>query len=730
MITRPRQSDRARKTRALAGIAAFCALFAAAYARGMRAVSAAKTTAPAAPLATISRASAAANARGNHAVATAHPTAPAARLATISRASAAAKDRGATSPTPRAQTGTPPNVVVLGIDGMDPRLLEGFVARGLMPHFARLMQEGNYRHLGTSTPPQSPVAWSNFITGMDPGGHGIFDFIHRNPKTYAPLFSAALVTEPTKTVTIGSLVIPLSHGKTTLLRKGTAFWQVLGAHDIARTVFRIPANFPPAPGGGRTLSGMGTPDLLGTYGTFGYYTDDNLYDGIHITGGALYPIAVRDGHVEAALVGPPNSLRKGRPTLHARFTVDIDTKNNIALFTVDGRQAIVRAGQWSPWLPVRFPLLGRLKSLSGIVRFYVRSLSPHVNIYATPININPAHPALPISTPKNYASELYRRIGYYYTQGMPEDTKALEYGMLDDAEFVAQTDIVLDERWKMLRSVLDDYRGGFLFFYVSTIDQSCHVLWRNMDPKHPAHTPSLKFADRIERLYVQMDSMLALVQSRIPDNATLIVMSDHGFAPYYYKVNLNTWLYRNGYLALLDPGEMGQHAALTNVFWRRTRAYGLGINGLYINQLGREGRGTVEAGAASRALVREIREKLLAWIDPATGQHVVTAAFVSDSTYHGPEAHHGPDIVVGYNRGYRCSDESALGTLTQRIITPNLGKWSGDHCMDPHRVPGILLSNRAIAAKRPRLRDLTVTILRLYGIAPPAVMRGHDVFAR
>jgi predicted AlkP superfamily phosphohydrolase/phosphomutase len=618
-----------------------------------------------------------------------------------------------------------PTVVVLGIDGMDPILLQNFIDRGVMPNFKKMADEGWFVPLGTSIPPQSPVAWSNFITGMDPGGHGIFDFIHRDPNTYLPVFSAAEITEPEKTLTIGKWIIPMSKGQTLLLRKGVAFWQVLDEHDIPYIIFRVPANFPPAESDQRTLSGMGTPDVLGTYGIYSWYTDDAEWKDADLSGGEVYMVDTQDNVVHANLVGPVNSLHKDRPEMKVPFTVVLDRENAAAKFTVGGDEFILQPGEWSHWVRVRFPVLGWLKGVHGIVRFHLRSISPQLQIYATPINLDPTAPALPISTPSGYAADVAHHIGMYYTQGMPEDTQALASGALTDAEFVDQTENVMTERWRMLETVLDEFKQGFLFFYVSTIDQSCHALWRNVDPKHPAHTDKLKFADRFEQLYAEMDHMLEVVEQRIPDDAILIVMSDHGFAPYYKKFNLNSWLYQNGYLELIRPEEIGQHVLLSNVFWRRTKAYGAGINGLYVNLLGREGKGIVREGTQYEQLLDEISQKLLAYRDPEDGKQVITTVYKTSEVYHGDQAKNAPDLVVGYNRGYRGSDESALGTLTDSVLTPNLGTWTGDHCMDHHLVPGILLCNRRVILDDPDLKDMPTTILNFYGIEPLPQMRGR-----
>jgi predicted AlkP superfamily phosphohydrolase/phosphomutase len=221
-----------------------------------------------------------------------------------------------------------------------------------------------------------------------------------------------------------------------------------------------------------------------------------------------------------------------------------------------------------------------------------------------------------------------------------------------------------------------------------------------------------------------MDRVLGTIRARIPRNATLIVMSDHGFAPYYQKVHLNTWLYRNGYLALVRPDEPGS-PLFGNVFWRRTRAYAAGLNGLYLNVAGREARGIVTRGAEYDALVAEIEAKLLEFRDPENGERVVTTVYRARDVYHGSEVDAAPDLIVGYNRGYRSSDDSALGTVTSELLTPNLGKWTGDHCMDHHLVPGILVSSRPLRVGDPRLIDLPVTILALFGVGAPAAMTGR-----
>jgi predicted AlkP superfamily phosphohydrolase/phosphomutase len=619
-----------------------------------------------------------------------------------------------------------PDVVVLGIDGMDPDLLQKFVAEGRLPNFERLMKEGTFSKLGTSIPPQSPVAWSNFSTGMDPGGHGIFDFIHRDPKTYQPVFSAADVIEPGRTLNVGDWVLPLSKGGARQLRTGETFWQILDKEGVPCTLIRVPANYPPVPTKARTLAGMGTPDLIGSYGTFTLYTNAEMWQGARASGGRIVRVDAVNHRACATLNGPPNSLKKSQPDLTREFCVDIDEEHDSARITVGKEVRLLHAGEWSDWVRFDFDLIPPFKKLPAMCRFYLRAVNPSLELYVSPLNIDPEHPALTLSTPSGYAAQLARRVGPYYTLGIAEDTKALEAGVFSDAEFVTQTDTLLAERERMLDAVLDDYHGGFLFFYISTVDQSCHALWRNSDAAHPAHAEAdAAFADRFQVLYADMDAMLGKVRARVGENATIIVMSDHGFAPYYKKVHLNTWLYQNGFLALVRPDEIGQHPLFDNVFWRKTRAYAAGLNGLYVNLIGREARGVVTTGKEYDALIDDLSAKLLAFRDPENGEQVITEVVRARDAFHGSQAAHAPDLIVGYNRGYRSSDDSALGTVTAELLTPNLGKWTGDHCMDHRLVPGILVTNRKLTQPEPDLLDLPVTILSLYGVKAPAQMSGR-----
>ncbi len=599
-----------------------------------------------------------------------------------------------------------------------------------MPNFAKLEAQGGFRQLTTSIPPQSPVAWSNLITGMNAGGHGIFDFIHRDPKTLGLYFSASRVEGPKHAIHLGSWAIPLGGGSAEQLRKGVAFWQLLDQHGIPNTIFRIPSNFPPVTARGKTLSGMGTPDLRGTYGTFSFYTDEPAAVAGPVEGGQIIPVQVENSRVTANLIGPDNSFRKGSPAAVEPFSVAVDPLEPVAKVTVQGHEFVLREGEWSDWIRIDFRLIPFFVNVKGMCRFYFKQGHPRFQLYVSPINIDPADPALPISTPSSYSRFLTDEAGEFHTQGIAEDTKSLSDGVLDDDEYLQQARTVLAEHRRIFDAEFPKFNRGVFFFYFSSLDLNSHMFWRLMDPKHPEYDAALaaQNGSAIEEFYQQMDQVLGEVLPRLDDHTTLLVLSDHGFAPYYRSFNLNTWLLDNGYIKLKNDASRNSSEPLANVDWTQTRAYGLGLNGLYINLRGRESNGIVERGTAADSLIAEIRAKLLAVQDPKAKQQVITRVDVATEAYQGPYAKEGPDLVVGYNRGYRAGWQTILGAFPSEEIEDNTNPWSGDHCIDYTLVPGVLLSNRKIAAETPALTDIAPTILAEFGIPKAKGMIGQSVF--
>lgn len=624
-------------------------------------------------------------------------------------------------------------VLVLGLDGLDPDLLAEYRAAGVMPTVDRLLAAGwDLRDLGTTMPPQSPVAWSTFITGLNPGGHGIYDFIHRDPAGPVPYLSGSEVRPPTDFWSMGEFRMP--RGETTVInrRDGVAFWTLLDARGVDATIFKVPANFPPVECEARTLAGMGTPDLQNTYGIFSYITDDPLVSR-DIDGGQVIPVSLRDGRCEAAISGPVNLYRDDEPRTELPLAITVDEAAARVTIDVAGDTITLAPGEWSDWVTLDFPLVPMVKRARGICRFHLMEVTPALRLYVTPVQIDPRRPELPISTPDDYARELAERVGLFYTQGLPEDTKALDEGVMTDADYVSQSETIFAERLAQLHYELDRFRRldeGFLFFYFNSPDQSCHMFWRSMDEQSPTHAAAdPAHRHRVRDLYAALDGAIAEVVDACGDDTTILVMSDHGFAPFHRNVHLNAWLLERGYLALKPGVEVDAVEFLAGVDWRRTRAYALGINGLYLNLRGREARGIVRPEQADR-LLTEIAIGLEATIDPGVGELAIKRAYRAREIYTGDHLADAPDLVIGYHRGWRGSNASALGAVGEIVFDDNTNKWSGDHCIAHDEVPGVILSNRPLTVGDPDLRDLAPTVLGLFGIEPPAAMEGRFLLAR
>ncbi len=619
-------------------------------------------------------------------------------------------------------------VIILGFDGLDYGYTKKLMEEGKLPNFSRAARAGSFGPLETSIPPQSPVAWSNFITGMDSGGHGIFDFLHRDPETLVPVFSMGKVAAGGTTLEIGKYQFPLSGGSFELLRRGRAFWEVLENHGIETTVIRMPANYPPSGTATRELSGMGTPDLRGDYGVFSFYTSKLFaFAGENIAGGAVYEVDIYDGVVEAKLYGPNNPFLIETERLASDFTVYLDPVDPVAKIVAGSEEVLLREGEWSGWVPVEFSMIPT-QTLGGMVRFYLRSVRPDFELYASPVQIDPMAPAFPISTPEDYATELAKTLGRFYVQGMPEDTKVHESGVMTTEEFLTQAHIAGKEFADQFPYVLDRFEDGLLFFYLGNVDQISHVMWKVLDPEHPAYDPEVdpKYAGLIEELYVGLDAVVGQALERLSAGDTLVVMSDHGFASWRRAFHLNAWLKQKGYLVVKDPGMQEDLQLFMNVDRGRTRAYGAGLNGLYINLKGREKDGIVPQ-EKRKALMDEIAAALLAEVDPKTGGPVVTKAYQREDAYE--DRGHleiGPDIIVGTAKGTRISSHSALGGVGKEVLTDNVDEWSGDHLMDHETVPGILLTNRPLEKPAPRLQDLAQSVLLEFGIDEPIQPREKE----
>ncbi|MCC6758395.1 MAG: alkaline phosphatase family protein [Candidatus Omnitrophica bacterium] len=591
-------------------------------------------------------------------------------------------------------------VIVIGFDALSPRIMEPLMAQGKLKNFARLKTEGGYRHLATTTPAESPVAWSAFSTGKNPGKSGIFDFIGRNPKDY--FLSLSLSN------TEGGIAKPVIKTK--------RFWQYTSDKKIPTVILGCPVSFPPDKVHGKMLSGMGVPDLLGTEGTFSFYTSAKESN-VDTSGGRVFSVKKSPMIIDYFYGPRVAGLTGGAEAVKVPFKVTFPAKGK-AEIEFQSKKVSLSDSEWSGWQEIAFDV-GLFRKAKGIFKFFLVATEPDLKLYVSPFNLDPRAPFLPISYPPDYSRTLSDEVGLFHTQGMPFDTWSLNEKRLDEKRFLEQVGDVLEEREKMLALELSRFDKGVFYFYFEDPDIIQHMFWRYTDPQHPlyeADAPA-EYKNMISTWYEKMDEILGRVMEHVGPNDTLLVLSDHGFDTYRRTVHVNSWLRERGLLELKDAGALTGEPLLKSIDWAKTKAYSIGFGSIYVNERGREAQGVVAAGEEKKNLMAQIVEGLESWVDEKYGNRVVNKMYVSQDIYKGPEAKNSPDLVIGFNAGYGSSWQTALGAVPSDLIEDNLRKWSGSHLFDPKLVDGVLFSNRPILNEKPSIMDLAPTILHLVGFS-------------
>jgi predicted AlkP superfamily phosphohydrolase/phosphomutase len=581
--------------------------------------------------------------------------------------------------------------IVIGLDGLEPTIVEAMLERGELPNLARVRQQGFYSRLRTTYPAQTPVAWSSFATGTNPGGHGIFDFISRDPKTYLPDAALSQFEKPKNIFSPPQVVNN---------RKGTPLWQTLSQAGVPSLVLRCPCTFPPDGINGRMIAGVGVPDLRGSQSKGTFYTQDPKVKAQESEQVVILPAG---SEFKTHVIGPRNTRQS--PPSDATCEIQIQAKNGSLLIETGGNSARIEVceNSWSEWVRFKFKL-SMLQSVTGIARFYVRSVGPKIEFYVSAVNFDPAAPLFPISSPGGYGKEAEEEIGLFSTLGMAEDHNGLNNGRFDELAFLAHCELVIEERERLMRYELDRFNEGFFFLLYDTPDRVQHMLWRFRDSEHPGYEPGLarEYGNLVDQHYARCDKLLEPVLDKVDENTLLIVLSDHGFNTFRRAFDTNTWLWQNGLLALKnghkpqpDSGE-----AFADVDWSKTYAYAVGLGGIYLNVKGREREGILEEDSEAERVTKAIQSGLAGFVDHESGKPAIRTVPRREELYSGPYALNAPDLLVNFCPGFRVSWQSAVGGFADGMIRDNDRKWSGDHIVDPEAVPGVLFVNRS---QNPRL---------------------------
>lgn len=717
-------------------------------------------------------------------------------------------------------------VVVLGFDGADPQLLREWMAQGKLPHLARLAERGTFCELATTHPAESPVAWSTFATGKNPGEHGIFGFLKRDAAAYRPQLALARVekrpllggmwgriglatlaallacamaltavacwrrircrpqTRPAwsrwlalATVLAATIACPLcwwlpeAVPYAVAAKEGPSFWTMTAEAGVPTVVLGAPLAFPAeSVPHGRLLCGLGVPDVCGTNGLWFRYSTRFTTVAASETGGWTIPLepaadkaGVRMWH--GLIIGPPNVLLaeedirlqarldgssllerrrllnrlaeiRANRYLRQRLTVRQGDKRLVV--EIDGKSQEVKEGEWSDWFGVRF-VLSPLLSIDANARLFVMASEPP-EIYLTPLQFDPRRlpPNIDISFPRKFAADMAEAVGDYATLGWAGATNALKDEQLSEQGWWRDLELLMRDNERKLRRELarSDWRLLVSVFYET--DMASHMYYRFIDSDNPRHAQDCadypEFRDSLLRVYQWMDAVVGDTADRLNGDDLLLVVSDHGFAPFRWEVNLNKWLIDEGYLVPAQSGPRSQiidlfvseNPLVTRFDWPHSRAYALGLGEIYLNLQGREASGCVPA-SQSHALAEELRQKLLALRHQ--GRQVIDRVHLRDEIFQGRHVGDAGDLLVGFARGYRVSWQTTLGNVASQVVEANTLKWSGDHCSVSSRlVPGILLASRKIGMRQPGLVDLAPTLLRLFGISLPAYMAGRPLF--
>jgi predicted AlkP superfamily phosphohydrolase/phosphomutase len=586
------------------------------------------------------------------------------------------------------------------MDGLDFRLVKKLIEENKLPSFKKLSESGSFVPLEPSMPPESPVSWSSIATGKNPGEHNLFDFIARDTSTYFPQLSILEQNSP---------ALPGREYKDVL--KGIPFWQATSEAGKETSVVRWPITFPAQKTKGNMLSGLGVPEVNGMLNKYSFYTNDKNTK-LSDSASKVYVLEEGKGTIQTQIEGP---IKKGAfssaPT-SVPMEIVIAPDNKSVSLKVSEKNYEIAVGGWSDWITLEFKT-GVLRNVTAIAKAHLEEITPNLKLYISSLQIDPRNPVFKISYPNEYSAELADKLGLFYTQGMPEDTQALNDGKISDSGFLEQSHQIMEEREKMLWLEMERFKSGVLAFVFDSTDRIQHMFWRNnvMDKDYNV----LTLAPEIEDYYIRMDLILRRVLEKLDPDTALIICSDHGFNSFNYQVDINRWLAENNFMKFrTEPDQKNWGALFSSVDWSETSLYSLGFTSVYFNKSGRENKGVVSPEIEekiSKAFISQIEQ-----LTNSNGEKVIEKVYRKDELYEGQYLENAPDFVIGFRPGYRMSWQTAIGGAYKDIISPNTKKWSGDHLIDSKFVPGIFLSSFPVNNSELQVEDVAPIILNRAGV--------------
>ena len=559
--------------------------------------------------------------------------------------------------------------IIIGFDAFDPVIFEKLHSEGKTPNLSNILGKGGYSRFIVPDPPQSEVSWTSIASGTNPGGHGIFDFVLRNPNNYGSQVSLL----PTKSNILGRQFIP-PHSAPTIFDEAVSdgfpgislWWPATFPARLQSPVWSIP--------------GLGTPDIFGRLGVGIFYTTgDAPIENSKTRIGSLKKIG--DGEFQGELEGPVKTTLTGGKQTNTNFKLSINDGETGDL-VIGRKNYSLTFGEWSSFIELTFKV-GFGLSIKAVTRALLTKTQQGASIYFLPLQIHPLRSPWPYGTPKRLLNDLWKEIGPYLTLGWPQDTTGLEEGYINDVQFLNLCGQICDYRERAFSRMIESFDEGIIACVFDSLDRVQHMFLRDRP-------------DIIESWYLKLDALFGRLYKKILENpktkyARILVVSDHGFGEFNYKVNLNRWLQNYGYLVTNKPGETG---SLNLADWDKSQLYAVGLNSMYLNMTGREVQGIVSPEKKPE-LIHELSKRILDWKGP-DGRKVVKKVMTSDDIFQGPYTLFGPDLIIGYSPGYRASAQTGLGEWNEEEIEPNTDHWGADHCFAADTVPGVIFSNQGL----------------------------------
>ena len=595
--------------------------------------------------------------------------------------------------------------IILGLDAFDAKVFEEMRHQGKLPALTRLAQQGDYARFEVSNPPQSEVSWTSIATGLSPAGHGMFDFVHRNPENYN-LYVSLL---PTKQSRLGTEFVR-PHNSHTIFDEAIE-------QGYPATALWWPATFPARLDSAiRNIPGLGTPDIHGRLGVgVGFDFDlDSPRENQKI------PIQKLSAKGKNEFTGDLAGPSRQKSTQEQKSSIDFQLSfldEHRARLSIGNKTIELEQGSWSPIIELKFKM-GLMVSVSAITRVILTRGNPSPRLYFLPLQLHPLHSPWRYASPRGFVKQTWGESGGFLSLGWPQDTTALEEGLISDDQYLDLCNQIFETRKKIFLDNLKRFNEGVLASVFDTLDRVQHMFWHSRP-------------DIIEAWYLKLDQLVGQVTDIVGAKTSsphLLVVSDHGFANFDYKVHVNRWLEEEGFLVTTSASPTSK--SLLDVDWAKSQAYAIGLNSLYLNISGREGKGCVSQDEKD-TLLTNLQHKLSQWKGPE-GDSIFSSLIPSQEAYTGPYASLAPDLILGFSNGYRASAETGLGKWETSSIVENKDHWHADHCIDPQLVPGVIFSNRGFGkVSQPSYREFPEIAIGMTPkadiMAPPPTMDSEEL---